>query len=259
MPLAICIQHQLESEEKAEKLRSLLDDVARVTLSEEPDNRAYCWFRKSPRSTLQGAWIAGFELYNNEYALTTAHRSSPEYKAMRQASAEEQLWGKVYPEIIFLEPLNGWGFLSKDSRSSVLFKKSQSTLVVLTRFEFDAEDKDVLYRTLSELSDHLRAESGIISYLPLVRQDRKDLSVTVFEQYTSEEAYASFRANSAPLSAALGSTKWQVTATYWADGIGHIRGLEAAAKPKILSSDAPAVSIVPKLQAFPFQATESKA
>jgi quinol monooxygenase YgiN len=118
---------------------------------------------------------------------------------MRQASAEEQLWGKVYREIIFLEPLNGWGFLNKDTRSSVLFKESQSILVVLTRFEFDAEDKDVLYRTRSELSDHLRAKSGIISYLPLVRQDGKELSVTVFEQYTSEEAYASFRANSAPL------------------------------------------------------------
>jgi hypothetical protein len=84
MPLAICIQHKLESEGKAgkvriscaqnhpcahppriltftEQIRGLLDDIADVTFSHEPENKAYCWFRKSPDGGLEGG-VAGFEM-----------------------------------------------------------------------------------------------------------------------------------------------------------------------------------------------------
>ncbi|KIW19194.1 hypothetical protein PV08_03488 [Exophiala spinifera] len=243
MSLAICLQHQVESEEKAERLRGLLDDVARVTFLDEPDNRAYCWFRKSSHSTLEGPWIAGFELYDNEAALTTVHRSSTEYQAMRKASAEEQLWGKVYPEIIFLEPLDDSGFVNKDSRSSLFFKECRSTFVVLTRFEVEDADKELLYQTLSNLGGSLRLEHDVVSYLPLVRRDGKSLVVTVFEQYGSEEAYNSLTGNLEPLKSALESPKWKVDITTWSDGIGHIRGTESS-KPKVLQSEAPAVFFV---------------
>ncbi|KAJ9612824.1 hypothetical protein H2204_014867 [Knufia peltigerae] len=162
---------------------------------------------------------------------------------MRKASAEEQLWGKIYPEIIFLEPLDddsGFVLNKEDSRSSLFFEESRSAFVVITRFQVeDNYHRDLLHQTLSDLSGSLRLKHDVVSYLPLLRQDgEKNLTVTVFEQYRSEEAYHSLTGNLQPLKSALESPKWKVDITTWSDGIGHIRGTEPSKPPKDLQSEA---------------------
>jgi hypothetical protein len=230
MALAICVQHKLEAEEKAEKvfgqpraqfsantdfafsleqLRGHLDAIAEVTYSDELDNKAYCWFRKSPDSLLEGTWICGFEMlppsqllicivcadsvsrYNNEDALTVVHRGSSQYHSMRKASVEDELWGKAYPEIIFLESWIPSGFLNKGSTSSVFFKQAQSAFIALTTYTFSPKDKDLLYLQLSDVAGLLQREKDVACYLPLVRKYGQGSSVIVFEQYQSKEVYDS--------------------------------------------------------------------
>lgn len=137
--------------------------------------------------------------YDNEQALTVVHRGSPEYQLMRKVSAEEELWGKLYPEIIFLEPWSPAGFLNKGTSSSVFFGKAQSAYVVLTTYTFDSKDKDPLYLQISHVADLLKLEGDVASYLPLARKDGQGSSVTVFEQYPSKEAYDSIVSRVNPL------------------------------------------------------------
>jgi hypothetical protein len=112
---------------------------------------------------------------------------------MRQISAEEKLWGEIYPEIIFMKPLGFCGFLNHGIGATTLFKDSKAMFVVIQKHTFIREGKDDLFTKMTEEANALRQYKDVLSYCPLVRQDELDSTVTVFQQYRSEESYSRIR------------------------------------------------------------------
>lgn len=108
---------------------------------------------------------------------------------MRKVSASDTLWGPVYPEIIFMKPLDSCGFLNNGTESTTIFKESTSTFIVIHKHTFTDEGKDDLIAKLIEEANALRQCKGVSSYVPLMRQDSGDSVVTVFQRFTSEEVY----------------------------------------------------------------------
>lgn len=129
------------------------------------------------------------ERYDNEAALTETHRASAEYQLMRKVSASDTLWGPVYPEIVFMKPLDFCGFLNNGTESTTLFKENTSTFIVIHKHTFTGEGKDDLMAKLTDEANALRQFKDVSSYVPLMRQDNADSVVTVFQRYASEEAY----------------------------------------------------------------------
>ncbi|CAM1510706.1 Fc.00g010410.m01.CDS01 [Cosmosporella sp. VM-42] len=172
------------------KFLDLISDIAEVTARHEPQNRAYCWFRRHrPLSNLKGAWICGFECYENEAALAEVHRSSQEYKAMRTAVVGENLFMLNSP-LIFSQPAADWGFLNLSGEPMIYFATAKEALVLVTTYTTkNHETTATLLDKLSKISDTMRQQDGVFAYYPVRRLDNVETEITIFQGYKSVHAY----------------------------------------------------------------------
>ncbi|KIW88138.1 uncharacterized protein Z519_11249 [Cladophialophora bantiana CBS 173.52] len=232
MTVAICVYRQLDSREKGEKFRGLLRDVAKATLSDEPDNKAYCWFRKSQSNTLPGEWICGFELadenlsYENEAALVETHRSGAEYQRMRKVVAEEELLGKTYPQIILLKPAAPSGFINRGSTATVLDESDQS-LVLISQYKYRAESMQNFLAEIEHMTQACHIEPKVLAYYPMLRKDGESSVLTIFERYASENAHRRIKEALDPLIARLAALSDEIVVTTWGHGFGHLKSISS--------------------------------
>ncbi|OQU97613.1 hypothetical protein CLAIMM_03515 [Cladophialophora immunda] len=230
MTLAICVYRQLDSREKGEKFRGLLRDVATVTLSNEPDNKGYCWFHKSQSSSLPGEWISGLEFYENEAALVETHRSSAEYQRMRKVVAEEELLGKAYPQIIFLKPAAPSGFINRGSTATILDENDQS-LVVISQYKYKAKSLQTFLTEIEQMAQTCRKEPEVLAYFPMLRKDGEGAVLTVFERYASENVYGRIKEALHPFIAKLNDLSDDIVVTTWENGFGHLKSISNNFEP----------------------------
>ncbi|KIW33345.1 uncharacterized protein PV07_00202 [Cladophialophora immunda] len=216
MTLAICVYRQLDSREKGEKFRGLLRDVATVTLSNEPDNKGYCWFHKSQSSSLPGEWISGLEF--------------AEYQRMRKVVAEEELLGKAYPQIIFLKPAAPSGFINRGSTATILDENDQS-LVVISQYKYKAKSLQTFLTEIEQMAQTCRKEPEVLAYFPMLRKDGEGAVLTVFERYGSENVYGRIKEALHPFIAKLNDLSDDIVVTTWENGFGHLKSISNNFEP----------------------------
>jgi len=216
---AISPSFLFESEAKRDRFLSLVSEVADHAVSNEPQCKAYCWFRSSSTDVIS---IRGFEVYSNEEALNVVHRASEPYKRMRQAIMTEKLAPLPTPsDLKFRTPAAG--FLTK-GKDDVLFADSERIIVTSEYFTSGKPETESLLKVLKETAESFKSEIDVLSFWALKFED-VDNNILLFEQHSSRSSYERLAVPFNALRKSASTMAEKVDATIWIDsGIGFIRG-----------------------------------
>ena len=111
---------------------------------------------------------------------------------MRKVAAEEELFGKEYPPLIFLEPASSIGFLIQGNESGMVFSNAKEALVVVSQYTTtSAGELESLIGKVGQVTNACRGDKDVLSYYPMKRIDGVETELTVLERYTSQKGYES--------------------------------------------------------------------
>jgi quinol monooxygenase YgiN len=176
---------------------AMLSDIAIFAENNEPHALAYAWFASSGDNTeVPNYYVRGFEVYEDEIALTEVHRSSAPYKKMRTSVVPEGILSKP-TDLRFLQPagigfMNRPGELSRFQTGDKTNLKQLSFIEVLKILPKHGAKAEVL-EVIKKLAVHALQDKGsttfwALEYLP----EYSDSSVLLFSVYDSRAAYDSY-------------------------------------------------------------------
>lgn len=110
---------------------------------------------------------------------------------MRKCMAEEEFYGpSILPEITFYKPFGKHGFISSDPSQPERLNHIPGAFVAISKYTApSAELASKLAEAIDRASETFAQEPDVLSYYPIVRQDGKESTITIFERYATQLAY----------------------------------------------------------------------